>query len=121
MDIEWHSPAALKSAPSIELLLVDTEAEVRESLKNSLTLAGFQVTTAEDSVAAIKSLASHHIQLMLLNLNMPDSSGWDVLDYIDANSLKTPTIILSEETTFDAATTWRVCSDTHTQKEAATI
>ncbi len=98
------SQSGLKPSKLIELLLVDDEARLRDTLSNILTISGHQTVTAGGGSEAIALLKTHPIQLMLLNLNMPDLSGQQVLEYIADNKLNTQVIILSGEATFAAAT-----------------
>jgi len=98
------SQATPKPGPSIDILLVDDEARLRESLANILALSGHQVITAEGGIAAIKLLKSHNVHLMLLNLNMPDMNGHSVLEYVADHNLTTQVIIISGEATFATAT-----------------
>lgn len=87
----------------VELLIVDDQALARESLSQIIKLAGHGVVTAEGGIAAINILKQYRIQLILLDINMPDLSGHEVLNYIAINKLSTQVIIISGETTFSDA------------------
>lgn len=94
----------LKPEASIDILIVDDEVRSRESLGKILTLSGYRVISADGGIRAIELLKNQTIQLMLLDLNMPDLDGRSVLEYIAHNKLNTKVIILSLEATFTSAT-----------------
>jgi diguanylate cyclase (GGDEF)-like protein/PAS domain S-box-containing protein len=89
-----------KVKSKIELLIVDDQVLARESLRHLLELSGQKVVTAEGGIAAINLLKKHPVQLILLDLNMPDLNGHEVLKYIETNNLDTQVIVLSGEANF---------------------
>ena len=65
-----------------EILLVDDEPSILNSLRVLLEGYGFQVTTAATGNEALDRLSSCHFHLVLLDLGLPDCSGLDVIDTI---------------------------------------
>jgi CheY-like chemotaxis protein len=61
------------------ILIVDDDASVREMLRRVLTGEGYPVAAAADGAEAIRIAAAERIDLVLLDLNLPDMSGWDTL------------------------------------------
>ena len=61
------------------LLLVDDDAMNRDALSRRLTRAGYAVLTAENGLSALNMVAAHHVDLVLLDVMMPDISGIEVL------------------------------------------
>ncbi|MGR9088067.1 MAG: EAL domain-containing protein [Gammaproteobacteria bacterium] len=84
----------------IELLIVDDEAFARQSLAEIFRIAGLQAVTAENGQIAIDTLKRQPVRIILLDLIMPEPSGYDVLEYIGSNHLDTQVIVVSDEATF---------------------
>ena len=65
------------------VLIVEDEADSRETLKELLELRGFQVQTAADgreALEVIDNLGGECICFMLLDLFMPGVDGWKVYE-----------------------------------------
>ena len=84
------------------ILLVDDEPRLLNSLRELMTLNGFQVLTAGGGQEALNVLNEQHVDLVLLDLKMPGFSGHQVMDYIDERNFDTTVIVVSGETSFDA-------------------
>lgn len=92
--------APTNAASKVELLIVDDQALARESLRQILELSGHKVVSAEGGISAINILKKHPVQLILLDLNMPDLNGHEVLKYIENSNLATQVIVISGEANF---------------------
>jgi CheY-like chemotaxis protein len=83
------------------ILVVDDDEDVRSALDELLTDAGFSVSTACDGQQAIRLLqaSARPPDLILLDLQMPRSSGWDVLAAIRSSALllQTPVVVVSAD------------------------
>jgi CheY-like chemotaxis protein len=66
------------------VLVVDDDAEIRETLSQLLQQEGYTVLRAENGVQALEQLRGGHPDVMLLDLMMPVMSGWEVLEELDA-------------------------------------
>ncbi len=84
------------------ILLVDDEPRLLESLRDLMTLNGFQVVTASGGKEALLVLNKQEIDLMLLDLKMPGFSGHQVMDYVEENDFDTTVIVVSGESSYDA-------------------
>ncbi len=60
------------------ILLVDDEETLRRSLSFTLTREGYEVVTAADGSAALTAAASQAIDLVLLDLMLPEIDGLEV-------------------------------------------
>ncbi len=60
------------------VLVVDDEEIVRESYKLALTDAGYDVCTVSNGRDAIRACRSHHFDVMLADIRMPDMDGLEV-------------------------------------------
>jgi len=64
------------------ILVVDDEAEIRESLETLLSLEGFHVDTADTAEGGQRRLEGKSYDAVLLDVMLPDKSGLDaLLDY----------------------------------------
>ncbi|MGB2600086.1 MAG: response regulator [Candidatus Omnitrophota bacterium] len=78
-----------------KILVADDEETVRSILKKFFTGKNYEVETAVSGREAIKKLASYDPNILLLDLQMPDMNGEEVLKYIDENDLKVGVIIIT--------------------------
>ncbi|HUQ88585.1 MAG TPA: response regulator [Vicinamibacterales bacterium] len=67
------------------ILIVDDSPTIRRMVKASLTPMGIDFIEAASGLEAIERLALGPIQLMVLDLNMPDMHGLEVLGFVRAN------------------------------------
>jgi two-component system OmpR family response regulator len=66
------------SPPEAKLLVVEDEPNIRELLATSLRFAGFEVHVAADGATALKQAATHHPDLVVLDVMLPDMDGFTV-------------------------------------------
>src|SRR6266536_1371164 len=61
------------------ILIIDDEAEIRESLQTLLEFEGYEVEAAGSSEEGLAQLGERPFDVVLLDLALPDKSGMDVL------------------------------------------
>jgi len=76
------------------ILIVDDDPSIRESLSNELRAAGYTTTTASDGREGVGAFQSHAPDLVLSDLAMPRSDGFELIAAIRATS-RVPIIVLS--------------------------
>jgi HAMP domain-containing protein/CheY-like chemotaxis protein len=64
------------------LLVVEDDMAQRESVVGLIGDSDVRIVTAEDGKAALEALAQQHFDCMVLDLTLPDISGFDLLDQI---------------------------------------
>jgi DNA-binding response OmpR family regulator len=64
------------------ILAVDDSSSIRALYESILSLEGYSVRTAADGLQALDELRASPPDLVLLDLNLPRLSGWDVLSAI---------------------------------------
>lgn len=79
----------------VRILLVEDEKKLARSLERQLTRLGYDVVLAFDGVEAHDKAQSHELALIILDLNLPKKSGFEVLEELRAQSYSTPVLILS--------------------------
>ena len=87
------APGPASSGP--RLLLCDDSPIERLALAHYLRAHGYKVDEAGDGKAALFFLKHRPVDLLLLDLQMPDVDGFDVLNYIDEHRRALPVILLS--------------------------
>lgn len=84
-----------------KLLLLDSDPNLVDSGKQSLERNGYQVQVAKSAEDALRVLREREPDLMILELNLPDLNGLEVLAFIHKQKLATSVIVVSSETDFD--------------------
>ncbi len=85
-----------------KILIVDDELDLRLLLKSILE-SDYTVAEAESGAALKKLLAGESYDVVLLDLNLPDANGLDLLPMIKKTWPETEVVVLTGEATFDAA------------------
>jgi DNA-binding response OmpR family regulator len=84
-----------QSSRSARILLVDDSPVERLALAHFLRSAGFNVDEAGDGDAAILHMKHREVDLVLLDLHMPEIDGFGVLTYLQEHRRSLPVILLS--------------------------
>ncbi len=79
-----------------QVLIVEDEAPLRHIVARNLERRGCRVVEAESVVEAEQALRTTGRQwdLILLDVNLPDASGWDVLRQLHERSVTAPKVII---------------------------
>ncbi len=77
------------------VLVVDDDASVRKSIKKVLEGAGYEVSTAAEGEEAVLNFVPEQTDLVLLDLNLPLRSGWDVFERLATRCPFVPVIIIT--------------------------
>ncbi|MFP5381967.1 MAG: diguanylate cyclase domain-containing protein, partial [Gammaproteobacteria bacterium] len=85
------------------LLVVDDEPLILEGLTRLLQTRDYEVTAAGGGCDALIALGKQQFDVVLLDLGMPDLNGTEVLRFIADRSADTPVIVVSGESSIDAA------------------
>ena len=79
---------------TIRILTIDDEKQIRKLLKIGLEAEGFEVTDAANAADGLDAVVKQKPDLVLLDLNLPDGFGLDVLKKIREFS-EVPVLVLS--------------------------
>lgn len=77
------------------ILVVDDDNELREFTISSLEQEGFHTISAIDGKEALEKFENSDIDMVLLDLNLPDMDGEDILQKIKSKNKLLPIIVLS--------------------------
>src|SRR5579863_7858523 len=86
-----------------KILVIDDEADIRESLEALLSLEGYQVDLAANGAEGARKLGMRGYDLVLLDLMMPDRSGMDVLREVRDRDRETPIFMITAYGSVEAA------------------
>ena len=78
-----------------QLLVADDSQVQRSALSSFLRKRGYAVAEAGDGQAAVRHLQNSPVDLLLLDLNMPQGDGFEVLSYLQEHRRSLPVILLS--------------------------
>ena len=84
---------------TLTILVVDDDSAVRSYVRGTLERQGFQVITAGAGIEALEYLREGSADLVILDVQMPEMSGYEVLDRLrdDSRTDKLPVMFLTVE------------------------
>ena len=83
----------------IRVLIVEDEKPISDLIKLSLTKAGYSCTCAYDGTTAANILEEEHFDLALLDVMLPEVSGFELMEYIQP--IGTPVIFITAKNSVD--------------------
>src|SRR6266852_831301 len=89
--------------PVGSVLIVDDEAEIRESLQTLLELENFEVETAVTGEEGLQRVGDRPFDLVLLDLALPGRSGMEILAEIRSHDAHLPVIMITAYGTVENA------------------
>jgi DNA-binding NtrC family response regulator len=89
------------------ILIIDDELEIRESLAQLLAMEGYHTVVSASAAEGTKKLEAEPFDLVLLDLNLPDANGIEVLKSIKRDTPHAAVIMItaydSSQTAFQAS------------------
>src|SRR5277367_6554329 len=85
------------------VLIIDDEAEIRESLQTLLEMEGFAVESAVNGEEGLLRMGEHPFDLILLDLALPGRNGLEILAEIHAHDPRLPVIMITAYGTVENA------------------
>lgn len=77
------------------ILVVDDEPGINDLICDALRLAGHETLSAEHGMEALRLLREQHIDLAIIDVNMPTMDGYELLERMRSSGLETPAIVLT--------------------------
>ena len=77
------------------ILVIDDERSILELVRMNLELAGYEVVTGESGQEALQLVASCRPELLILDVMLPDQSGYYVLRHLREQGERLPVIMLT--------------------------
>jgi CheY-like chemotaxis protein len=94
--------------PSCPVLVVEDDETYRKGLVVALDQNHFAVTVASDGSEAIEILGQRPFQMVILDLNLPSTSGLEVLDFIRNHREKVAAKVIIVTAATDARTKYDI-------------
>jgi FixJ family two-component response regulator len=95
------------------IAIVDDEPQVRKALRRLLSTHGYQVEEYSGGHAFMEAQAHHPADCLVLDLHMPEMSGFEVLASMQAGHQRTPVIVITaneENDTLDRTRSLGACA-----------
>lgn len=92
------------------LLVIDDAEDILELFKTLLGNLGFNnVDLVETGKEAVKALTKNEYDLVILDIELPDMNGKDILDIINGEGLSVPVVMCSAYSSVDnVQATWEM-------------
>ncbi|MEA3240284.1 MAG: sigma-54 dependent transcriptional regulator [Pseudomonadota bacterium] len=91
------------SNPAARLLIVDDEASMCEFLEIILQKNGYQVSSRQSAREAVRDLETGTFDLVISDINMPETSGLELLQLIKEKTPSTEVIMITAYASTDTA------------------
>jgi DNA-binding NtrC family response regulator len=85
----------LENNSQINILTIDDESYIRQSVRTYLEDYGFHVYEAENGRVGLEVFEKESIDLVLLDLRMPEMDGLQVLEILKEKAPETPLVVAS--------------------------
>lgn len=82
-------------------LVIDDAKTMRDTLKDLLITAGFNVLEAENGEQGLDMMAKHAIDLVISDLNMPGMDGLTMCGHMKEQGYRAPIFMLTTQTSPD--------------------
>jgi DNA-binding response OmpR family regulator len=92
--------------PSGRVLIVDDQKGITAIIEEYFTSLGYEVDVAHDGAAAVGRATAVRPDVVLLDVNMPEVSGDEVLDRLQAIDSTVPIVMLTGEADEELAQTF---------------
>ena len=90
-----------EASPEARVLVVDDEHSIVDAVSTSLRYEGFAVYTAQTGRSALDLLRSEDLDLVVLDVMMPDLDGFEVARRMRNEGINTPILFLTAKTEMD--------------------
>jgi two-component system OmpR family response regulator len=77
------------------IMIVDDEGGVRELLRDTLRIAGYETLEADNGMSALTALRSSKPDLLIIDINMPLMDGFDLVERIRSTENLVPVLMLT--------------------------
>jgi len=79
----------------MRILLVEDEKNIRDLVKMNLELEGYEVVATGEGKKAIKFFEGQHFDIILLDVMLPEVSGFQICEQIRLSNMDVPIIFLT--------------------------
>ena len=85
----------------MKILIIEDEIELAISIANYLNCEKYICEIAHSYNDALDKIALYHYECIILDLNLPDGCGFDIIKMLKMNQSTTGIIVISARDSFD--------------------
>ncbi len=101
----------------MRILLVEDEEQIRKMIKMNLEMEGFEVITTDNGRIALELTNQQHFDLLILDVMLPEVSGFQICEQVRLRNAKVAIIIISaKDTSLDRITGLKLGADDYLTK-----
>lgn len=86
-----------QSKNTAEILFVNQDPDITRMLQIYFESAGFKVDCASSGITALRLCSEHDYDFAVLDVNLPDMDGYEILRQLRSQDASTPVIYLTHE------------------------
>lgn len=90
-----HKPLSLQPMNTKKILLVEDEEHLLKTIQLNLELEGYSVSTAVTGIEALKEFRKKNFNLIILDVMLPEMTGFDVCEQIRKENSAVPILFLT--------------------------
>jgi len=79
------------------LVIIEDDIDIALNMKDYLEECGFKITIFTTITDATINISLNNYDIILLDLNLPDYTGFELLKYLNKNKISIPTIVISAD------------------------
>lgn len=79
----------------MKVLIIEDDAQLNIAITEFFKIKDFDTVSARDGLKAIDQIDNEHFDLYIIDINIPDINGLDLLKHIRKKDLHTPVIIIT--------------------------
>jgi DNA-binding response OmpR family regulator len=78
----------------MDVLVVEDEVALGEIIARNLRARGYRTSLAATGEGALDEIAQHRPDVLILDVNLPDITGWDIIRRLDSDGMVRPAVIV---------------------------
>ena len=87
--------AVAEGRTKARILVIDDDGPIRALIRQMLERDGYEVVEAPDGAAGLRAFAACRADLVVVDLFMPNKSGWETIRALQAMATGLPFIVVS--------------------------
>lgn len=85
----------LQGGIGVRILVIEDDLKLSEVIKKGLEASGFEIQIENTGMGGEEAAYVEHYDAILLDLNLPDKDGVDILHFLRQEGIQTPIIIVT--------------------------
>jgi len=89
----------------MKVLIIEDDIPLNTAITEFFTLKAFEIVSVTDGLEALKEIEKQHFELYIIDINLPEISGLEILKHIRKTDVGTPIIIITASLEIENFTT----------------